>query len=576
MVRESGVSVTLERYKEGTYMDINKGQELIKTMYRDYLKLRQDKDYLPLVPTCETLVSRTCYQQEVDRLLGKEYTSLSDLERTKLFFLYTDVVVTHEDTLLGYSLKTATQDTLYRYDSGLMEYDGIDSMYHTPVHSEGTISVLEVVPFYFTRFKSNISSIRVSERSFNLANRWTYSSIVLRLVKGTLSEDFQRSEYLYISRKYKGFEGTSIFRVSKNEEIPNTLVPEIRVRNVNDIPVCIDLTTVTGYSPVHENERSILNLLRGSARVGTDLLTTSRDTLERCKGIKRLRVLEDFESKLSILSTSLYEKYQIRRDTINFKSFDLCDSYINFRVEDLDWGIVSFSLCDTPFSLPKESLVQMIFYQELSDKYRFQEDTSIKVYRLDEGKEGITRINLSEISSISRVPVSKEYLTYVVSGISPDLGLQTEEITLEHDTDSPKSTVEEIQRVAESRYNMIKLKGISTVRGKIIEGRTDIKIPYFITYQLILNIRYGGYVKGYEDYEKQIQNLLELNKTMYKIPSHCIKLLCMNKIASVSRKPEKLELKDLVDVLYDFLSLALQGENELSMVYNRVLERRKH
>lgn len=559
-------------------MDINKGQELIKAMYRDYLKLRQDKNYLPLVPTCETLVSRTCYQQEVDRLLGKEYTSLplSDLEKANLFFLYTDVVVTHEDTLLGYSLKTATQDTLYRYDSGLMQYDGIDSMYHTPVLSKGTLSVLEVVPFYFTRFKSNLSSIGVSEMSFNLANRGTYSSTILRLVKRTLSEDFQRSEYLYISRTYKDIKGTSIFRISKNEELPNTLVPEIRVRNVNGIPVCIDLTTVTGYSSVHENERSLLNLLRGTARVDTSLLTTSRDTLERCKGTKMLRVLKGFESKLSILSTSLYEKYQISRDTLNFKSFDLCDSYTHFVIEDLDWSTASFSLSE----LPKENLVQMVFYQELSDKYRFQvqaqDGTSIKVYRLDEGKEGVTRINLSRISLISRVPISKEYLTYIVSGISPDLGLQTEEITLEHDTDSPKPTVEEIQRAAESKYNMVKLKGISTARGRISKGRTDIKIPYSISYQLVLNIRYGGYIKGYKDYEKQIQSLLELNKIMYKIPSHCIKLLCMNKIVSVSRKPEKLELKDLVDVLYDFLSLALQGEDELAMVYNRVLERRKH
>lgn len=557
-------------------MDINKGQELIKTMYRDYLKLRQEKDYLPLVPTCETLVSITCYQKEVDRLLDKEYTSLplSDLEKTNLFFLYTDVVVTHEDTLLGYSLKTATQDTLYRYDNGLMQYDGIDSMYHTPVLSEGTLSVLEVVPFYFSRFKSNLSSIRVSERSSNLANRGTYSSIVLRLLKRNLSAEFQGSEYLYISRAYKDFKGTGIFRVSKNEELSSTLVPEIRVHNVNGIPVCIDLTTVTGYSPVHENERSLLNLLRGTARVDTALLTTSRDTLERCKGTKTLRVLEGFGSKVSILSTSLYEKYQISRDTLDFKSFDLCDSYTHFVVEDLDWGTASFSLSE----LPKENLVQMIFSQELSDKYRFQvqDGTSIKVYRLDKGNEDVTHINLSHISSISRVPISKEYLTYIVSGISPDLGLQTEEITLEHDTDSPKPTEEEIQRVAESKYSMIKLKGISTARGKTIKGRTDIKIPYSISYQLVLNIRYGGYIKGYKDYEKQIQSLLELNKIMYKIPSHCIKLLCMNKIASVSRKPEKLELKDLVDVLYDFLSLALQGEDGLIAVYNRVLERRKH
>lgn len=82
-------------------MNINKGRELIRTMYREYLSLRKERDYLPLVPTCENLVLQTCFSKEIDKHLGTGYESLSDLERINLFFLYTDLVVTHSGAILG-------------------------------------------------------------------------------------------------------------------------------------------------------------------------------------------------------------------------------------------------------------------------------------------------------------------------------------------------------------------------------------------------------------------------------------------------------------------------------------------
>lgn len=555
-------------------MNINKGRELIRTMYREYLSLRKERDYLPLVPTCENLVLQTRFLKEIDKHLGTGYESLSDLERINLFFLYTDLVVTHSGAILGYSLETASQELLYSLDTGLMHYEDIDAMSYKPELLGSNLTTLEVVPFYFSRFENNLSNIRVLSKTFNLANRDTYSNIVVGLVKKSLVDNFRNSEYLLISREFKGTEGLGYFRFVDDVNV-KVLSPEIRVLNVNDIPTCIDITTIKDCSYVPDAEKSLLTTLRGTARVTTNsgsfIATTSRDMLERYKGNTFLRVLEDCNSKVSILSSSLYKKYQVTRDTLDFKSFDSYSSYINYRLADSDWRVASFSAFDTV-----EDLVLLIVSMELSSKYNLHPDTSIKMYRLDEGREGIVRVQLSDITSSFRVQLPKQFFTYIASGITSDYGLQTLEVVMEG---TSKPIYEEIVSASERAFSnyfgdISKIKGISTFHGRVLKGRADVVLPFSLVSKMYLNIVYSGYKRGYRDYEKQVKKLLELNEIRYKISSHCIKLLCMNKVASISRHAEDLCLNDLVDVLYDFISLALEGGTELNKAYNSIIERR--
>lgn len=555
-------------------MDINGGQKLIRTMYREYLSSRKGRDYLPLVPTCENLVLQTCFLKEIDNYLGSGYESLSDLERINLFFLHTDIVVTHTSSILGYTLETASQELLYSLDTGLMHYSDIESISYIPVLSDSTLTALEVVPFYFTRFENNLSNIRVSSKPFNLANRDTYSNIVVGLVKKSLVDNFRNSEYLCISREFKGTEGLGYFRLEDDVNV-RVLSPEIRVLNVNDIPTCIDITTIRDCTYVPDAERSLLTKLRGTAKVitnsGSFLATTSREMLGRCKGNAFLRVLEDYNSKVSILSSSLYKRYQVRRDTLDFESFDTYESYTNYKLADSDWRVASFSAFDTV-----EDLVLLIVSMELSSKYNLHPDTSIKMYRLDEGREGIVHIQLSNIISSSRIQLSNQFFTYIASGVTSDYGLQTLEVIIEG---TSKPTYEEIVSASERAFSdyfggKSRIKGISTFHGRVLKGRTDIVLPFSLVSEMYLNIVYSGYKRGYRDYEKQVKKLLELNEIRYKISSHCIKLLCMNKVASISRHAEDLCLNDLVDVLYEFISLALEGEMELNKVYNSIVERR--
>lgn len=476
--------------------------------------------------------------------------------------------------MLGYTLETASQELLYSLDTGLMHYEDMEAMSYRPVLSDSTLTILELVPFYFSRFENNLSNIRVSSKPFNLANRDTYSNIVVGLVKKSLVGNFRNSEYLFISKEFKGTEGLGYFRLENDVNV-KVLSPEIRVLDVNDIPTCIDITTIKDCRYVPDAEKSLLTALRGTARVTTNsgsfIATTSRDMLEKYKGNTTLRVLEDYNSKVSILSSSLYKRYQVRRDTLDFESFDSYSSYTNYRLADSDWRVASFSAFDTV-----EDLVLLIVNRELSSKYNLHPDTAIKMYGLDEGREGIVRIRLSSITSASRVQLPKQFFNYVASGVTPDYGLQTLEVVMEG---TSKPTYEEIVSASERVFSdyfsgVSKIKGISTFHGRVLKGRTDIVLPFSLVSKMYLNIVYSGHKRGYRDYEKQVNKLLELNEIRYKISSHCIKLLCMNKVASISRHSEDLCLNDLVDVLYDFISLALEGETELNKVHNSIVERR--
>lgn len=562
-------------------MNIQQGRKLIKSMYKEYLRVRKQKPYLSLVPTCESLVLHTCYQDEIDSYLGEEYSSLPSTQRVNLFFLYTDIVVTHADTILGYKLETASLDLLHSYDAELMQFSDLSSMSYTPVLLQSTLKVLEVVPFYFSRFDNDLSSIRVSEKYFDLTNRKTYSNLVLQIVKESLISDLSTADYLLIERKFKGYRGTTYIKYTDDLQT-GSLVPEIRVQTTSNTPICIDLTTLTNYSYLTVEIKTTLDTLNSVSQVTYHSLsfkaTTNREIVRKYIGTHYIRVHEPHDNKISLLASSLYKRYHLTRSTIDYKSFDLYASYINYELSDLSWLVADFSAYDiSQGTIAKDNLVSEIIRVELYQKYRHIQNEGeplVMLYILESSLQPVYFLRVSDIDLISKTYIETPTHTYIVSGITTDFGLQTIEISFKGTDKKPTELEIESKSQLEFRRcfrDLLKVKGISTIHDKQIKGRTNIKIPYSIVSRLHANIVYGNYQKGYSDYESQIQKLLEVNKITYKIPSHCIKLLCMNKVASVCRNARELSLSALVDVLYDFIELALEGEMKLVSIYNQYI-----
>ncbi len=562
-------------------MDIQQGRKLIKSMYKEYLRVRNQNSYLSLVPTCESLVAHTCYKSEIETFLGKDYESFSSMQKINIFFLYTDILVTHADTILGYRLETASLDLLHSYDVELMQFSDLSSLSYMPVFTDNTLKVLEVVPFYFSRFDNNLSSIRVSEEYFNLSSRKTYSNLVLQLAKDSLVDDLHKARYLLLEQDYKGYQGTSYIKYTDDIQI-GSIVPEIRVQTINNTPICLDLTNLSTYSYLSGEIKTILDTLNGVSQVTYHNIsfkaTTNREVVRNYIGTHYIRVHEPHDNKISLLASSLYKRYHLTRDTVDYKSFDLYDSYTSYELSDLSWLVVDFSAYDiSQGTVRKDNLVSEIIRVELYQKYRYTQGTEepqVLIYLLDNSLQPVHYLRVSDIDLISRAQIENPTYTYIVSGITTNFGLQTVEINFKGTEETPSE--EEIESKSQSEFcrcfgDLVKVKGISTIHNKQIKGRTDIEIPYSIASRLHTNIVYGNYKQGYSDYESQIRKLLEFNKITYKIPSHCIKLLCMNKVASVCRNARELSLSALVDVLYDFIDLALKGEMNLVSLYNQYI-----